>query len=144
MHRTAADVVLAHEVKLPAGYPKDAAEQAARSKKWNLAVEACYVTAVGGKSAGVAIATRCFIGMSSSKVFDESQRLHQPGHFRIKHVGALGRGGSHFGSVYCTSMVGQGGITAKCNLDLLETIAFTLFGLRRGLDHWRRLELHPS
>ena len=130
MHRTAADVVLTLEVKLLAGYPKDVAEQAARRKKWNLAVEACHVTAVGGKSAGVAIATRCFIGMSSSKVVDESQKLHQPGHFGMKHVGALGRGGCHFGSVYFTSMVGQGGITAKWNLDLLETIALTLFVLK--------------
>ena len=123
MHRTAADVVLTQEVKLPAGYPKDAAEQAARIKKWNLAVGACHVTAVGGKSAGFAIATRCFIGMSSSKVVDESQKLHQPGHFGMKHVGALGRGGCHLGSAYCTSMVGQGGITAKCNLDCWRPLA---------------------
>ena len=45
-------------------------------------------------------------------------------------LGGLGRGGCHFGSVYCTSMVGQGGLTAKCNLDLLETIGFTLSGLK--------------
>ena len=52
MHRTAADVALAQEDKLPAGHPKEAAEQAARSKKWKLAVDVCHVTAVGGKSAG--------------------------------------------------------------------------------------------
>ena len=89
MHRAAADVVLTQDVKLPTGYPKDAAEQAARSKKWNLAVEACHVTAVGGKSAGVSIATRCFIGMSSSKVGEESQKLHRVGYFGMKHVGAF-------------------------------------------------------
>ena len=90
MHRTAADVILAQEVKLPAGYPKEAAEQAARSKKWKLAIEACHITAVGGKSAGVAVATRSFIGMSSSMVAEDSQMLHQPGHFGMRHVGRSG------------------------------------------------------
>ena len=30
----------------------------------------------------------------------------------------------------CNSMVGQGEITAKCNLDLLETVGFTMCGLK--------------
>ena len=34
MARTAADVVLAQEVKVPNGYPREAAEQAARGVKW--------------------------------------------------------------------------------------------------------------
>ena len=33
------------------------------------------------------------------------------------------------GSVYLYSMIGKGGVQAKCNLDLLDSIAFTLSGL---------------
>ena len=47
----------------------------------------------------------------------------------MKRVSAMGKGGVHCGTPYMFSMVGQGGIKAKCNLDLLDSMAFTLSGL---------------
>ena len=44
----------------------------------------------------------------------------------MKRASAMGKGGIHLGSVYCNRTVG---ITVKCNLDLLESVAFTLRGL---------------
>ena len=41
----------------------------------------------------------------------------------------MGKGGVHFGSPYMFSMIGKGGIRAKCNLDLLDSMAFTLTSL---------------
>ena len=68
MHRTSADVILAQEVRLPGGEPCRAAEQAARNAKWKLAVEPCLLTNKGGKSAGTAVATRSYIGMSTPRL----------------------------------------------------------------------------
>ena len=41
----------------------------------------------------------------------------------------MGKGGVHVGTPYLYSMIGKGGVRAKCNLDLLDSIAFTLSGL---------------
>ena len=102
------------------------AEQAARNAKWKLAIEPCLVTAKGGRSAGTAVATRSYIGMSVPKAVEASQDLHAKGHFAMRRVAAMGKGGVHCGSAYLYSGVG---IAAKCNLDLLDTIAFTVSGL---------------
>ena len=130
MLRTSADIVLTQEVKLPGGYPAVAAEQAARSKKWSLTVEPCLITAAGGKSAGTAVATRSFIGMSVPAPVAAMQHLHATDRFCMRRVAAMTKGGVHMGSIYCHSMVGQGGITAKCNLDLLESVGSTILQLK--------------
>ena len=75
------------------------------------------------------MAVRNFIGMSTPKAVSASQHLHPTGHFAMKRVAAMGKGGCHMGSVYLYSMIGKGGVQAKCNLDLLDSIAFTLSGL---------------
>ena len=67
--------------------------------------------------------------MSHSLVAKESQHLHPPGHFCMRRVAAMGEGGVHFGSPHLFSMRGQGGIKAQCNLDMLDSMAFTLNGL---------------
>ena len=126
MNRTSADVILVQEVKLPEGDPCQAAEQAARNAKWKLATEPCLVTAKGGRSAGAAVATRNYIGMSVPGAVEASQSLHAKGHFVMRRVAAMGKGGVHCGSAYFYSGVG---IAAKCNLDLLDTMAFTISGL---------------
>ena len=64
LNSTTADIALVQEAKVQEGYPCDAAEQAARVKKWNVSLNPCMVTAAGGKSAGTAVATRSHIGMS--------------------------------------------------------------------------------
>ena len=126
MDRTSADVLLTQEVKLPEGEPSDAAEQAARNAKWRLSTVPCLVTAKGGRSAGTAVATRNYIGMSLPKAVEPSQNLHARTHFAMGRVAAMGKGGIHCGPAYMFSGVG---IAAKCNLDLLDTMAFTLSGL---------------
>ena len=122
MNRSSADVIFTEEVKLPEGEPCNAAEQAARNAKWKLAVEPCLVTAKEGKSAGTAVATRSYIGMSVPKAVEVSQGLHARGHFAMRRVAAMGKGGIQCGSAYLFSSFG---IAAKCNLDLLDTMAFT-------------------
>ena len=126
MNRSAADVILVQEVKLPAGDPCSSAEQTARNAKWKLSIEPCLVTAKGGRSAGTAVATRSYIGMSVPKAVEASQDLHAKGHFGMRRVAAMGKGGVRCGSAYLYSGVG---VAAKCNLDLLDTIAFTISGL---------------
>ena len=105
------------------GYPKTAAEQAARGIKWNLAIEPCSVAKGGGRSVGTAIAARSFIGLSASEAVTTTQLLHPVGRFTMKRAAAMGKGGCHLGSIYCVSQIG---IAAKANLDLLESVAFTL------------------
>ena len=41
----------------------------------------------------------------------------------------MGKGGVHCGSPYLYSMKGKGGVQAQCNLDMLDSMAFTLNGL---------------
>ena len=91
MGRTAADVLLVQEVRLPGGEPCIAAEQTARNAKWKLAIEPCLRTAKGGCSAGTAIATRSYIGMSTPTAVEASQGIHAKGRFTMKRVAAMGR-----------------------------------------------------
>ena len=67
--------------------------------------------------------------MSEPVAVTESKHLHAQGHFCMKRASAMGKGGMHLGSPYLYSMVGKGGIRAKCNLDLLDSMAFTISGL---------------
>jgi exonuclease III len=125
---SAADVVLVQETKTRPGYSTEAAEQSARNAKWNVSIQACHETQAGGCSAGVAIGVRNHIGMSSSIASEASKHLHPAGRFCLKRVAAGGKGGMQCGSIYCYSMAG--GITAKPNLDLLESVAHTLKSLK--------------
>ena len=99
MARTAANFLLAQEVKVTQGYPKTAAEQAARGIKWNLAIQPCSVAKGGGRSAGTAIAARSFIGLSTSDAVQTTQHLHAAGRFTMKRAAAMGGGGCHLGSI---------------------------------------------
>ena len=107
MELSAADVILTQEVKMPHGYLRDQAEQAARNSKWSLAIEPCEVTQLGGHSAGTSVAVRSFIGMSEPVAVTASKHLHAQGHFSMKRVSAMGKGGVHCGTPYLHSMVGK-------------------------------------
>ena len=128
------------ETRVADGDTLRAAEQTARISKWNLSLAPCRVTECGGKSAGVAVATKSHIGMAVTEPGKLSQGLHQQGRFAIRRVGAICRGGLHLGSTYLTSGVG---VEAKCNLDHLQTMAHTLNGLVGPWCVGGRLELHP-
>ena len=129
MESSAADIIFTQEVKVPQGYLQDQAEQAARNSKWSLSIEPCEATQLGGRSAGTSVAVRSFIGMSEPLAVTASKHLHAPGRFCMKRVSAMGKGGVHVGTPYLHSMVGKGGVRAKCNLDLLDSMAFTISGL---------------
>ena len=124
---TAADFVVFQEARLTAGDSAKAAEQTARGNKWHLAVNPCKTTAAGGKSAGTAIAARSHIGMASIPSVECTHHLHPQGRFSCKKVNAILKGGYHLGSIYLTDTVGA---LAKCNLDQLDSVAFTLDGLK--------------
>jgi hypothetical protein len=129
MEGSAADIIFTQELKVPDGHLRDQAEQTARNAKWSLAIEPCHVSPLGGHSAGTSVAVRSFIGMSKPLVVKESEHLHPTGHFCMRRVAAMGEGGVDCGSPYLYSMVGKGGITAQCNLDMLDSMAFTILGL---------------
>ena len=97
------------ETRVADGDTLRAAEQTARISKWNLTLAPCRVTECGGKSAGVAVATKSHIGMAVTEPGKLSQGLHQQGRFAIRRVGAICRGGLHLGSTYLTSGVWGGG-----------------------------------
>ena len=124
---SAADVVLMQETKTRPGYNTEAAEQSARNAKWNVSIQACCETKAGGCSAGVAVGVRNYIGMSSTTAAEASKHLHPAGRFTLKRVSACGKGGLQCGSIYCYSGIG---ITAKPNLDLLESVAHTVKSLK--------------
>ena len=79
MSRTSADMVLIQEVKLPTGYPVQAADQTARGEKWSIGVEPCLVTEAGGRSTGVAVAARSYIGMSKPTAVKASRTCTRKG-----------------------------------------------------------------
>ena len=129
MEGSAADIILTQELKVPDGHLREQAEQTARSSKWSLAIEPCFVSQLEGHSAGTSVAVRSYIGMSESLVVKQSQHLHPVGHFCMRRVAAMGEGGVHCGTPYLYSMIGKGGILAQCNLDMLDSMAFTILGL---------------
>ena len=117
-----ADIALVQEAKVEDGYDREAAEQAARFNRWNVPIEPCLVTKAGGKSAGAAVGTKSFIGMSIPEAVKEAQHLHPKGRFCMRRVAAMAKGGVHCGSIY---LYDGFGITAKCNLDFLEGVGHT-------------------
>ena len=74
------------------GRATGSAEQAARNAKWKLSIEPCLVTKAGGKSAGTAVATRSYIGMSVPKAVEATHTLHAQGRFAMRRVSAMGKG----------------------------------------------------
>ena len=108
MEASAADIILTQELKIPHGYPQRQAKQTARNSKWSLSLEPCEVSQLGGNSVGTSVAVRSFIGMSEPAAVTASKHLHAPGHFCMKRVSAMGKGGVHCGTPYMFSMVGQG------------------------------------
>ena len=66
MEGSAADIILTQELQLVR--VREQAEQTARSSKWSLAIEPCFVSQLEGHSAGTSVAVRSFIGMTEPLV----------------------------------------------------------------------------
>ena len=126
MHRTSADAVLIAEAKVPADETA-LAEQVALGDKWNVALQPCIVSTVGGKSSGVAVGVRKHIGLSKPTSFEAAEHHQMPGRFTLRRMGAICRGGVHLGAVYLRDTVG---VHAQHNLDTLHGIMLALKAVR--------------
>ena len=62
---SSADMVVGQELKRIRGQELKAAEDTAKNDKWNLAINPCVVSEVGGRSAGGSVACRSHIGMTT-------------------------------------------------------------------------------
>jgi hypothetical protein len=124
---TSADFVLGQESKRVSKPECDEAEAAARTAGWNASVARGITTAALGRSAGVTVAARVRIGMSNADPVVRTQHLHDTGHFAMKHIGAVRKGGFHLGSLYLYHTIG---VRAKANLHILDTVATTLAAIK--------------
>jgi len=124
---TTADFVVGQEAKRAGKNDCSHAESAARTAGWKTSVTPCLTTRAMGKSAGVAVAARARVGLSDADPVTLTQHLHDAGRFGMKHVGAVRTGGFHLGSLYLYHTIG---VRAEANLNLLETVACTLAGLK--------------
>ena len=135
LEATGADGVFFQETKAPAGLQLAETEQAARNARWNTSLQACNVTAAGGRSAGHGFAVKPHVGMSLATVDTGIIEGIDPARFGLRRLGAICPGGIHVGSCYLTSAVG---VSAPCNLRLLEAMGFALqmTSLPRGGCSW--------
>ena len=101
LNSSAADFLAFQETKVDKGDVNDA-ENAARNLRWSASVSPCLQGAGGGKSAGVAVACREHIGMSTScEEVDLPKSLQ--GRFTVKHVKAMCKGGFTWRAATCTA-----------------------------------------
>ena len=101
LNDSAADFMAIQETRVDGEAVKDA-ENTARNLGWSASVSPCLQGVGGGKSAGVAVACRKHIGMSTScEEVDLPKSLQ--GRFSVKHIGAMCKGGFHLASGYLHS-----------------------------------------
>ncbi len=120
---SAADLVVTQEPKVLPGQPCADSEAQARQAKWALSLEPCLITEAAGKSAGVTVGARSHIGVSQPAGIADPWDGPLQARFRLRHIGAVCRGGLYLGSAYLHDSVG---VTAQCNLDLLHAMAAEL------------------
>ena len=97
-------------------------EAATKNTGWRMSLEGCLLGDGGGLSAGAAVACRNHVGMAVScddAIIPENLK----GRFKIRLVGAVVKGGINLGGCYLHSSLG---ITAKANMDLLQSMAAVL------------------
>ena len=112
-----ADVMLAQESRVIDPELILSAEKKAKSNGWNLSVVPALLTEADGISAGVALTSRSFYGMTRRDI----DFIPDPYRARVGcvHVGAMCRGGVHFVSVYFWHSEGL----SQRNLDLMHYVA---------------------
>ncbi len=123
---TSADVILAQETRKRGARRADA-ERQARARGWRFALRDARLTEANRHSAGVGVGVRKHIGVSAD---DDCSFLGHDGETRYRYirrwVGAICKGGVHFGSVYCRSAEGL----TELNLDILQDVAVDLASVR--------------
>ena len=80
-------------------WEKNGTEQTARNAGWRTAISPCKVTDLGGRSAGVAVASRNHVGMRNS-LDPELWPEELKDRFTLKRAGAVCKGGINLGSAY--------------------------------------------
>ena len=118
MALSGADLVLHQETRLLAG-SIDSAAPAAASAGWKAAISPSLLTAKMGISAGAAVATKKHLGLGKSAADGLPYSTETRARIKFAHAEGVVRGGLHCGSIYCYTGLG---VTAKCNLDLLEEV----------------------
>lgn len=121
LNSSAADFMAMQETKVE-GDAVDDAENTARNLGWAASISPCLQGAGGGKSAGVAVACRQHIGMSTSCEEEDLPKSLQ-GRFAVKHIGAMCKGGFRLASGYLHSSLG---IKHKRNMDWLQDASVVL------------------
>ena len=121
MRATAADIVVAQEVRLTAEYCAGS-EASLLSIGWRAALTPCLHTEAGGKSASVLVAVRKHVGMANATPL-AGDWPQLDGRFDAKRIGAVARGGVTVATCYLHTGIGIG---AEANLNLLHAIAAAL------------------
>ena len=122
--RSAADVVVAQELKTLAGDATLSAEDALKTIRWKGRIGPCTKGPGGGPSAGTAIMTRQHVGMTMPTCPYADECLHR---FVINKVAAICKRGIHIGSLYLTDTVGP---SSPDNLKLLDYVASVLMAIK--------------
>ena len=122
--RSAADVVVAQELKTLAGDATLSAEDALKTLRWKGRIGPCTKGPGGGPSAGTAVLTRQHVGMTMPTCPYADECLHR---FIINKVAAICKRGVHIGSLYLTDSVGP---TSPDNLKLLDYVASVLMAIK--------------
>ncbi len=128
LRQSSADFIVVQECRVREKQCADK-EDTARGTGWSLALEPCVITDADATSAGVAVGTRSQIGSAVPRSKLEQCNEVLRGRFRLRHVGAMCRGGFHLGSIYMHDSIG---VMAKSNLDLLQEAAAELLLVRGG------------
>ena len=121
LNSSAADFIAVQETKVDGDTEGDA-ENTARNLGRSASVSPCVQGAGGGKSAGVAVACRQHIGVSTSCEEEDLPKSLQ-GRFAVRHIGAMCRGGFRLASGYLHNSLG---ITHKHNMDWLQDASVVL------------------
>jgi hypothetical protein len=125
MTQTAADFVAVQEAKTLKESIADT-EQAARNKGWRTSISPCILTEAESSSAGTALCCRTHIVARRSFADECSDDVVQA-RFQMKHLGAVCKGGIHFGSCYLHCNWDH---NRTFNLDLLQCISAMIATLR--------------
>ena len=120
--RTGADIVCVQEARIAGDDTVCTAEQTARGAGWKAAISHCDVTKAGGRSAGVAIAARSYMGTCWTPGARPDDNHDLP-RFAVRKVGAIAKGGINIGTIYLQDSIG---IANRVNLDLLQRVASIL------------------
>ena len=126
LEQSSADFVASQETRVDDDKEIKEKEQSLEGRGWTTSIQKCNKGDGGGKSSGTAVSCRNHIGMAES-IADGDLPAALAGRFRVRHIGAMCKGGFHFASGYLRCTVGLKHVS---NLDYLQAVAGVLKSLR--------------